>query len=89
PVDLFTVAACESRVNPDSVSSYFSSSNRRYWGMYQYQSSGTAYSGGLFSSNASRLGFNPNVWNDARAQINVTAFIVSNEGSWNRWGCKP
>lgn len=87
PRDLFTVAACESRVNPNSVSGL--KNGYRYWGLYQYQSSGSSYSGGLFSTTAAKLGFNSFGWNDAKAQIYVTAYIVSKESGWKRWGCKP
>jgi len=87
PVDMFTVAFCESRLNRLSVSGLIS--GKRYWGLYQYQSTGMSYSGGLFTSNARRLGFDGMDWSNARAQIYVTAHIVSSEGGWYRWGCKP
>jgi len=87
PLDLFTVAACESRVNPNAVSR--SINGKRYWGMFQLESTGDQFSGGLFSTNARCLGFDPNLWNSGEAQIHVTASIVSREGSWRRWGCKP
>lgn len=76
PLDLFKVASCESRVNPNSV-------NRTggYYGMFQYN----LY---FWQQASTAAGFSGASWNNAQAQIYTTARWVSKYG-WGRWGCKP
>lgn len=75
PLDLFEVAACESRVNPNSVN------GAGYYGMFQYNL-------GFWKTASGLAGFSGAPWSDAKAQIFTTAKWVSANG-WGRWGCKP